>query len=282
MANIEQLKGAKADLVELIDRTKAHAVLIRLGWHDAGNFDKNITAPWPAAGGATGSIRFAKELGHGANAGLAKIVALLQPIKDKYPEVSYADLFQLASATAVELAGGPKIPLKLGRLDAPSEDDVPPEGRLPAGGAPYPNGADGPGKHLRDVFYRLGFSDQEIVALSGAHTLGRAYKDRSGYGKDSTPYTKDPVAPGATVGGSSWTKDWLKFDNSYFKDVKAKADENLLVLETDAALFEDPGFKPYAEKYAEDQDAFFADYALAHAKLSERGAKFANDAPVTL
>lgn len=26
----------------------------------------------------------------------------------------------------------------------------------------------------------MGFSDQEIVALSGAHTLGRAYKNRSG------------------------------------------------------------------------------------------------------
>ena len=26
--------------------------------------------------------------------------------------------------------------------------------------------------HLRDVFHRMGFSDQEIVALSGAHSLG--------------------------------------------------------------------------------------------------------------
>ena len=29
--------------------------------------------------------------------------------------------------------------------------------------------------------------------------------------------------------------------------------------------------RPYAEKYAADQDAFFADYAKAHAKLSELG-----------
>jgi hypothetical protein len=32
--------------------------------------------------------------------------------------------------------------------------------------------------------------------------------------------------------------------------------------------------KVYAEKYAEDQDAFFKDYAEAHAKLSNLGAKF--------
>lgn len=30
----------------------------------------------------------------------------------------------------------------------------------------------------------------------------------------------------------------------------------------------------YAEKYAEDREAFFKDYAEAHAKLSNGGAKF--------
>lgn len=33
-------------------------------------------------------------------------------------------------------------------------------------------------------------------------------------------------------------------------------------------------FQVYAEKYAEDEDAFFKDYAEAHAKLSNLGAKF--------
>jgi hypothetical protein len=69
-------------------------------------------------------------------------------------------------------------------------------------------------------------------------------------------------------------------------------------LPTDAALFKDPSFKVtlglslwpakiilgfpdsqrhlqvFAEKYAEDQEAFFKDYAEAHAKLSDLGAKF--------
>ena len=35
--------------------------------------------------------------------GLVNAVKLLQPIKDKYSGVTYADLFQLASATAVEV-----------------------------------------------------------------------------------------------------------------------------------------------------------------------------------
>ncbi len=36
-------------------------------------------------------------------------------------------------------------------------------------------------QHIRDVFYRMGFNDREIVALCGAHALGRCHTDRSGY-----------------------------------------------------------------------------------------------------
>jgi catalase (peroxidase I) len=35
--------------------------------------------------------------------------------------------------------------------------------------------------HIRDIFYRMGFNDQEIVALIGAHTLGECHRDRSGF-----------------------------------------------------------------------------------------------------
>lgn len=48
-------------------------------------------------------------------------------------------------------------------------------------------------------------------------------------------------------------------------------DPDLLVLQTDDIIFKDEGFKPHAEKYAEDIDAFFADYKAAHKKLSELG-----------
>lgn len=49
------------------------------------------------------------------------------------------------------------------------------EGNLPAGNKPFPD-ADNAQDHLRNVFYRMGFNDEGIVALSGAHTLGRAFK----------------------------------------------------------------------------------------------------------
>ncbi|KAK6939897.1 hem peroxidase [Dillenia turbinata] len=250
----DQLQGAKKDIKDLLKTRFCHPILVRLGWHDAGTYDKNIEE-WPKRGGANGSLRFDIELEHAANAGLVNAVKLLQAIKDKYSGVTYADLFQLASATAVEEAGGPKIPMKYGRVDVSGPEQCPEEGKLPAAGPPSP------AEHLQE----------EIVALSGAHTLGRSRPDRSGWGKPETKYTKD--GPGAP-GGQSWTVQWLKFDNSYFKDIKEKRDADLLVLPTDAVLFEDPSFKVFAEKYAEDQEAFFKDYAEAHAKLSNLGAKF--------
>ncbi|KAI4983378.1 hypothetical protein ZWY2020_023870 [Hordeum vulgare] len=259
-----QLKSAREDIKEILKTTYCHPIMVRLGWHDSGTYDKNIEE-WPQRGGADGSLRFDPELSHGANAGLTNALKLIQPIKDKYPGITYADLFQLASATAIEEAGGPKLPMKYGRVDITAPEQCPPEGRLPDAGPRIP------AEHLRDVFYRMGLDDKEIVALSGAHTLGRSRPDRSGWGKPETKYTKD--GPGEP-GGQSWTAEWLKFDNSYFKDIKEQRDQELLVLPTDAALFDDPSFKVYAEKYAEDQDAFFKDYAEAHAKLSNLGAKF--------
>jgi len=44
----------------------------------------------------------------GNNAGLDKMVATLEPVKQKFPGLSYADLYTLAGVTAIEAAGGPK------------------------------------------------------------------------------------------------------------------------------------------------------------------------------
>lgn len=283
MVNQAQLLQAKSQIEQLCDEVHPQAILVRLAWHDAGTFDVNGGKDGFACAGANASLRFPKECAHGCNAGLAGAVALLAPIKEQCPAVSWADLMQLASAISIQKCGGPKIDMLYGRLDCPTEEERAVDGILPAGGAPWPNGASGAAEHLRHVFYRQGFTDQEIVALSGAHTIGRAFPNRSGFGKEKTAYTAVPPAGSKTVGGSSWTKDWLKFDNSYYTDMAASiADPELLCLETDSVLFEDPGFKPFAEKYAADQEVFFVDYAAAHKKLSENGAKWGEGGPVAL
>lgn len=155
-----QLRAAREDIKELLRETYCHPILIRLGWHDAGTFDKD-DKEWPTRGGANGSLRYSIVQNHKANAGLVNAVKLLDSVKEKYPSITYADLFQLASATAIEEAGGPKIPLRYGRKDIEGEEQCVKEGKLPDADPPSP--AD----HLRNVFYRMGLNDQDIVALSG-------------------------------------------------------------------------------------------------------------------
>jgi len=264
--------------------------MVRLAWHDSGTYDKDVGIEnWPKCGGANGSIRFSPEIEHGANAGLQGALDLLKPIKEQFSEISWADIIQMASAEAVHLAGGPQIPMKYGRLDAEAGFDK--EGNLPSAQKPFHDGAKGPEKHLRNIFGRMGFSDKDIVALSGAHTLGRAHKDRSGLGKESTKMTEEGAAPvradglpGVGMpGGQSWTSNWLTFDNSYFKIMADRwANSDLLKLETDKCLFVDNSFKQHALVYKDDQDAFFADYSLAHEKLSNLGAKFSPEEGIIL
>ena len=125
-------KAARQSLAELMDKTRANPILIRLAWHDSGSYSADVKdQPWPKPGGATASIRFRPELGYGANNGLDIALGLLQPIKDAFPSMSWADVIQLASVVAVEHAGGPHIPLRLGRMDAASPEDCTPDGRLP-------------------------------------------------------------------------------------------------------------------------------------------------------
>jgi L-ascorbate peroxidase len=289
----EDLLAARDEIDKLLREKACGPIMVRLAWHDAGTFDKNVKAEWPKAGGANASIRFEPEINHGANAGLVGAHNLLVPIKEQFPSISYADLYQMASARAIETAGGPNLGIRYGRADVESPEDCSLEGNLPDAEATEgkyggPGGTAStedkePQGHLRKVFFRMGLDDEAIVALSGAHTLGRAYQDRSGLGKEKTKFTdgdfEQKFADGSkapyTAGGSSWTEQFFVFDNSYFQVLDDEnADEELLKLSSDRAVFVDEGFRPFAEKFRDDEGAFFESYAKAHKALSELGVKF--------
>jgi len=230
-------------------------ILVRLAWHAAGTFDAKTNT-----GGSNGStMRFGPEAGHGANRGLEVARQVLEPIKKRHPNISYSDLWTLASVVAIEEMGGPQIPWRPGRVDHPDESHCPPDGRLPDAAQGH--------EHVRDIFYRMGFNDQEIVALVGAHALGRCHVDRSGF---DGPWTRSPIT----------------FSNAYFRELKentwTKRNWNgpvqyqdqtgdLMMLPADMALLWDPNFRKYVNLYAEDEDKFFHDFAKAYSKLLELG-----------
>jgi len=293
MSKIDAYVKCRAELLTFINETNCAPIMVRLAWHDSGNYDSRV-ASWPECGGANSSIIFEPEINFGANNGLTKAVNYLKPFKAKYPDITWADLIQMASACAVQVTGGPKIPMKYGRVSVTDGSACPgPTSRGTAGNAGLPDakppfgcGAPDAPQHLRNIFNRMGFDDEGIVALSGAHTLGRAFADRSGTvdngpgDKNATKYTgsgcpvrHDGASGVGMAGGKSWTKEWLKFDNSYFNKNAGK-DGDLLWLPTDSALQEDASFKPHFERFGQSQDAFFASYTKAHKKLSELGSKF--------
>ncbi|WJX61152.1 L-ascorbate peroxidase 3 [Trifolium repens] len=233
---VKEIEKTRRDLRSLISSKNCAPLMLRLAWHDAGTYDFKTRT-----GGPNGSIRNQLELNHAANKGLKTAVELCEEVKVKHPKISYADLYQLAGVVAVEVTGGPTIHFVPGRKDSL---ESPQEGRLPDA----KQGA----SHLREIFYRMGLTDKDIVALSGGHTLGKAHKDRSDF-------------------EGPWTRDPLKFDNSYFVELLKSESKDLLKLPTDKALVEDPEFRKYVELYAKDEDAFFRDYATSHKKLSELG-----------
>jgi len=234
-------------------------VLVRLAWHASGTYDKAT-----GTGGSNGATMRFQEANHGANAGLKVARDLLEPIKKQFPGISYADLWTLAGAVAIEEMGGPAIPWRPGRTDAADGSACPPDGRLPD--------ASKDAGHIRDVFEkRMGFSPRETVALIGAHALGRCHADRSGY---VGPWTRSPTSMGNAYFTMLLEEKWRKKKWSGPVQYENASDGTLMMLPTDMALIWDKGYRKYVEEFASDADAFDKAFASAFGKLLELGVKF--------
>lgn len=251
--------AAAIDAIIAADPAKGPTFL-RLAWHSSGTYSKLAGD----GGSRGGTIRFKEELAHGGNAGLDKAVKWLEPVKKKFPGASYADIFTLAGVVAIKAAAGPTIPWRSGRVDEPASA-ITPNGRLPNAdmGSPAKTQA-----HLRDdVFGRMGFDDREIVALSGAHALGRCHPDASGYDGpwSFTPNVLDNSYYKLLL-NVAWTpRDW---DGPFqYEDPTKK----LMMLPSDLLLRDDPKFLKHTKAYAKDNAKFLKDFTAAFVKLEENG-----------
>lgn len=202
---------------------------VRLAFHDAGTYDQST-----GTGGAHGSIHLPDELHRADNTGWGQVcMELIEEARAAYPSVSWADLIALSGTAAVQKCGGPVIEIGLGRTDA---TEVAPPHRLPGG---YEGAA-----MLKAMFTRMGLSSRDLVALTGAHTLGHTQRK---------PFTDDPHM----------------FSNTFFtRLVELKGSP---LLQTDTAILEDPELRPFVELYARDESQFWADFADAYRRLSWLG-----------
>lgn len=248
------------------DGTSLAGTFIRLAWHCSGTYKAADNS-----GGSNGArMRFNPEASYGNNAGLDKARAALEPVKAKHPEISYADLYTYSGVVAVEEAGGPKIAFALGRTDDSDGSKSDPADRLPnANMGSHANTI----AHMREIFGRMGLTDQEMVALLGAHAMGRCHTDASGF-------------------WGPWTNAETTFSNEYFRllleerwspkfthnskpwtgpDQYEDSTGNLMMLPSDMVLLGDPVFKKWVEVYAKDEDKFFTDFASAFSKLLHLG-----------
>jgi cytochrome c peroxidase len=293
--NWDQVKKDVKAILEEDNYDDGHIgpLLVRLAWHASGTYDAKSKT-----GGSDGAtMRFQPEAGHGANAGLIEARKRLEKIAAKHPGISVSDLWIFASYIAIEDMGGPHITFSPGRQDKPNGEHCPPNGRLPdADGRPGEGPITKPTTiaHIRDIFYRMGFNDQEIVALLGAHALGRCHTGlfpppsayRAGNARRCAAWLTALRADRSGYVGP-WTRAPTTFSNEYFRllleskwvpkkwkgplQYENTDGGDLMMLPTDLALVDDPSFRSYVELYTRDEKRFFADFARAFKKLTELG-----------
>ncbi|KAL2641771.1 hypothetical protein R1flu_009358 [Riccia fluitans] len=185
--------------------------------------------------------------------------------------VSCADILALAARDATVRGGGPSWPVALGRKDGflslQEEADA-----LPGPYMTY--------DQLVACFAAVGLSEQDMVVLSGAHTLGRAQcrtvlsrlYNYNGVSNMTDPFLDARLArqlkrkcPPDVRPGAFLPMDPTKniFDHLYFCAVLARRG----LLGSDAQLLTSPVGLELVTKYCQPDSSFFSDFAAAMVKM---------------
>jgi len=174
-----EFERAKTAITQLLTSGGVRGpIVVRLAWHDAGTYCQFCSQ----RGGPHALMRYAGQSSDPANTGLNTARDPLQKVINEgnfNKTITISDFWQFAADVAIEFMGGPHITFRPGRMDW-TMDKFTPYDRLPDGGFSFPD-FDPTTKYVRDIFYRMGFNDQEITALIGAHTLGECHQAWSGF-----------------------------------------------------------------------------------------------------
>jgi peroxidase len=178
------------------------------------------------------------------------------------PTVSCADISTLATRAAVVFSGGPTYAVPRGVLDS-----LAPAPQNAVNGLPAPSTTSV--SALARAFSDKGLRDlADLVALSGAHTVGRAacgfFSDRAANGdafgnRLAANCTRNPnLRQNLDV----VTPDL--FDNGYYRALVASQG----VFTSDMVLIRDASTAAIVRQFANSKDAFFTQFAKSMAKLA--------------
>ncbi|EES04822.1 hypothetical protein SORBI_3004G105100 [Sorghum bicolor] len=181
--------------------------------------------------------------------------------------VSCADILALAARDGVNLLSGPTWAVQLGRRDTRTASQSAANSNLPS---PSSSAA-----ALVSAFASKGLDSRDLVALSGAHTIGaaRCASFRSRIYNDSNINAgfaaKRKQICGPQSGGTDGNlapldaMSSVKFDNGYFRDLVSQFG----LLHSDQELFGAGVVDSVTARYARNGAAFSSDFVTAIVKM---------------
>lgn len=194
--------------------------------------------------------------------------------------VSCADILALAARDAVEIVGGPMLQIPTGRRD----------GRASVASVVRFNIIDTSFSmdEMMKLFSSKGLSLDDLVILSGAHTIGSAhcsaFSDRfqadskgtltridtsldKAYANELRKKCPSSVSSSVTVNNDPETS--FLFDNQYYRNLMAHKG----LFQSDSVLFSDKRTKKMVEDLANNQNSFFERWGQSFLKLTIIGVK---------
>ncbi|CAK9141747.1 unnamed protein product [Ilex paraguariensis] len=243
------------------------ASLIRLHFHDCfvQGCDASILLD------DTPSIRSEKNAG--PNNGSVRGYEVIDDAKSEVEKicpgvVSCADILAVAARDASAQVGGPSWTVKLGRRDSTTASRSLAESNLP--------GFTDSLETLISNFANQGLNARDMVALSGAHTIGQAqcftFRNRiHSNGTDIDPgfaSTRRRRCPLSGQNGNLAALDLVTpntFDNNYFKNLIQKKG----LLESDQVLFSGGSTDSIVSEYSRSPSTFASDFAAAMLKMGD-------------
>ncbi|CAA7031986.1 unnamed protein product [Microthlaspi erraticum] len=183
--------------------------------------------------------------------------------------VSCADILAIAARDSVVLLGGPNWNVKVGRRDARTASQAAANNNIPAPTSSL--------SQLISSFSAVGLSTRDMVALSGAHTIGqsscrnfrtRVYNETNINAAFAT--LRQRSCPRASGSGDANlapldVTSAASFDNSYFKNLVAQRG----LLHSDQELFNGGSTDSIVRGYSNNPSSFSSDFAAAMIKMGD-------------